>query len=145
MALTDMTQERRVVARAGRVPTLGSVFGIISMDLVKVKPKEGISADFLYAYFQGSDFSDNVKQHANGANVLHLSPDRIKEYKLALPSVKVRNHFTLFSALVVKETENLNQKIEILRHTRDLLLPRLISGEVDVSDLDITIPEEADA
>jgi type I restriction enzyme S subunit len=32
-----------------------------------------------------------------------------------------------------------------LRHTRDLLLPRLISGEVDVSELDITVPEEAGA
>jgi type I restriction enzyme S subunit len=29
----------------------------------------------------------------------------------------------------------------ILRQTRDLLLPKLISGELDVSELDITIPE----
>lgn len=27
------------------------------------------------------------------------------------------------------------------RQTRDLLLPKLISGELDVSDLDIDIPE----
>jgi len=31
-----------------------------------------------------------------------------------------------------------------LRRTRDLLLPRLISGELDVSELDIAIPEEAE-
>jgi len=30
-----------------------------------------------------------------------------------------------------------------LRHTRDLLLPKLISGDVDVSELDITVSEEA--
>lgn len=30
-----------------------------------------------------------------------------------------------------------------LRQTRDLLLPKLISGEVDVSELEIAIPEEA--
>ena len=30
-----------------------------------------------------------------------------------------------------------------LRRTREMLLPRLISGEVDVSELDIAIPEEA--
>jgi type I restriction enzyme S subunit len=30
-----------------------------------------------------------------------------------------------------------------LRRTRDLLLPKLISGEVDVSELDIAVPEEA--
>jgi type I restriction enzyme S subunit len=30
-----------------------------------------------------------------------------------------------------------------LRQTRDLLLSKLISGEVDVSELDIRIPENA--
>jgi type I restriction enzyme S subunit len=32
-----------------------------------------------------------------------------------------------------------------LRRTRDLLLPRLISGEVDVAELDIAVPEKASA
>ena len=40
------------------------------------------------------------------------------------------------------EIENLTNKNTNLRQTRDLLLPRLISGELDVSDLDIHIPEE---
>jgi len=35
----------------------------------------------------------------------------------------------------------LKRKNEVLRQTRDLLLPKLISGELDVSELDITIPE----
>jgi len=30
-----------------------------------------------------------------------------------------------------------------LRHTRDLLLPKLISGELDVSDLDINVGDAA--
>ena len=38
---------------------------------------------------------------------------------------------------------NLVFKNKFLRRTRDMLLPKLISGEVDVSELDITIPEEA--
>ena len=37
----------------------------------------------------------------------------------------------------------LADRIFSLRRTRDLLLPRLISGEVDVSELDIAVPEEA--
>jgi type I restriction enzyme S subunit len=37
--------------------------------------------------------------------------------------------------------ERLFEKNTTLRRTRDLLLPRLISDEVDVSELDITIPE----
>lgn len=30
-----------------------------------------------------------------------------------------------------------------LRSSRDLLLPRLISGEIDVTDLDVAVPEAA--
>jgi type I restriction enzyme, S subunit len=37
-----------------------------------------------------------------------------------------------------------SRKNSILRRTRDLLLPRLIFGEVDVSELDIAVPEEAE-
>ena len=46
---------------------------------------------------------------------------------------------------VIQMIRNLTQKNTNLRRTRDLLLPKLISGEVDVSELDITIPEEAAA
>ncbi len=37
------------------------------------------------------------------------------------------------------------QKNTTLRRTRDLLLPRLISGELDVSELDIAISKEDEA
>ena len=36
---------------------------------------------------------------------------------------------------------SLKRKNLILKQTRDLLLPKLISGELDISDLDIEIPE----
>jgi len=40
--------------------------------------------------------------------------------------------------------ECLTKKKTTLRRTRDLLLPRLVSGDVDVSELEITLPEKAD-
>jgi type I restriction enzyme S subunit len=135
MAVTDMTQERRIVARAGRVPTLDCSFGVISMDLVKIEPKVGISSDFLYGYFRGSDFANNVKQYANGANVLHLSPDRIKTYQIALPTVDVQELYTSFAEPIFIQIETLNLKNENLKQTRDLLLPRLMSGKLSVEHL----------
>jgi type I restriction enzyme S subunit len=43
-----------------------------------------------------------------------------------------------------KQTKNLNEKNTNLRQTRDLLLPRLISGEIDVENLDIDTGVEED-
>jgi len=45
-----------------------------------------------------------------------------------------------FEGMVIpleRQIENLTKKNSTLRRTRDLLLPKLISGELDVSDLDI--------
>ena len=69
----------------------------------------------------------------------------LKEESLVLPTKSVADFFDQFVLPLRDQTRSLMQKNATLRRTRDLLLPRLISGEVDVSGLDITIPEEAEA
>jgi len=63
--------------------------------------------------------------------------------ELILPSSNTCEQFGLFVEPVTRLIYKTEKKNETLRHTRDLLLPRLISGEVDVSALDIAVPEEA--
>jgi len=134
MAVTDMTQERRIVARAALVPTLDNEFGIFSMDLVRIEPKPGLPKAFLYSFLRYSSFADEVKQHANGANVLHLSPDRVTDYRFTAPPTDLMNRFASFVAPIVEEIDTLANKIENLRRTRDLLLPRLLSGQIPLSE-----------
>ena len=132
MAVTDMTQERRVVARAALVPTLESDLSIFSMDLVKLEPKASMPKAFLYSLLRFSSFADEVKQHANGANVLHLSPDRITDYQFAVPLSEVASRFSEFSTPMIEQMDALENRIGNLRRTRDLLLPRLLSGQINV-------------
>ena len=142
MAVTDMTQERRIVARAARIPDLGEPVGVASMDLVRIEPV-GVEAEFLLNLLRFSGFADSVKHHANGANVLHLHPDRITQYQTVLPPTRLRGKF----AAIVGPLDQLHDALESanasLRRARDLLVPRLISGEIDVEGLDIEIPEAA--
>ena len=145
MAITDMTQERRIVARVGRVSRLDADFGVISMDLVRVDSRCNLYETYLYAMLRWSGFADEVKQHANGANVLHLLPDRIGDYRFVCPSSDIATRFGEIVLPMLALCDSFEQKNTTLRRTRDLLLPRLISGEVDVSELDITISEEAEA
>lgn len=132
MAVTDMTQDRRIVARAAMVPSLDKDFGIISMDLVGIKPKASVPKDYLYAFLRYSSFADEVKQHANGANVLHLSPERITEFRFPVPPAQLMERFAAFVAPVLEQINALENKQDNLRGTRDLLLPRLLSGQIHV-------------
>lgn len=142
MAITDMTQERRIVARVGRVSRLDANYGIFSMDLVRIASKGNLPDTYLYAMFRWSSFADEVKQHANGANVLHLLPDRIGDYRFVCPTSDVAAKFGEIVSPLLLLRDVLEQKNSTLRRTRDMLLPRLISGELDVFELDIAIPEE---
>jgi type I restriction enzyme S subunit len=137
IAVTDMTQERRIVARAALVPTMDKGFGIFSMDLVRIEANPGISKVFLYSLLRHSSFADEVKQHANGANVLHLSPERITDFSFAVPPVELMNRFANFVEPILEEIDVLSNKIDNLRGTRDLLLPRLLSGQINIESLAI--------
>jgi type I restriction enzyme, S subunit len=130
VAVTDMTQERRIVAHAALVPTLDQDFGVFSMDLVRVEPRGPIPKPYLYALLRFSNFSDEVRQHANGANVLHLSPDRIKDYSLALPPAELTARFVEIVGPSLSLSDTLANRADNLRRTRDLLLPRLLSGQI---------------
>ncbi len=67
---------------------------------------------------------------------------QLKSHKVLVPHVNLRAEFDKaiqpMNAAVFKYT----RKNAVLRQTRDLLLPKLISGELDVSELNITVPEE---
>ncbi len=141
MAVTDMTQERKIIARAARVPAIGQDTSVFSMDLVKIEPDVGIASEYLYGMLRFSTFPDEVKQYANGANVLHLNPSRIEGYGFVLPPTELSLRYAEICSNIYSQTDLFHFKNDNLRHTRDLLLPKLISGEVSVEDLDVD-PEE---
>lgn len=136
MGVTDMTQERRIVARAALVPSLDEELGVASMDLVRIEPKPPLPKSFLYSLLRYSSFADEVKQHANGANVLHLAPERITDFRLAMPPGDLMDRFADFVAPTLEQMDALENKADNLRRTRDLLLPRLLSGQVNVDAID---------
>lgn len=130
VAVTDMTQERRIIAHSALVPSLGSEYGVCSMDLVRIEPKRPMPKMFLYCLLRYSTFADEVKQHANGVNVLHLSPERITDFQFPLPPQQLMTLFADFAAASLEQIDTLENQIENLRQTRDLLLLRLLSGQV---------------
>jgi type I restriction enzyme, S subunit len=142
MAVTDMTQERRIVAHPARVPNIGESISVISMDLVRVEPNNPIPQAYLYGLLMFSNFPETVRQYANGAKVLHLNPDRIEEHGFFLPPRTIMNRFAEYAENIFSLVDSLQLKNENLRRTRDLMLPRLVSGEIDVSELEMAGVEE---
>jgi len=142
VAVTDLTQQRRIVAHAARVPDFGAERAVFSMDLVKVAPKSGTASSFVYGALRYTDFPERVKQYANGANVLHLNPVHIGNYVLAIPPEDLQQLYEQVATNIFEQCDLLSRQRATLVETRDLLLSRLISGELDVGDLDIKVEDE---
>jgi type I restriction enzyme S subunit len=67
----------------------------------------------------------------------------MEDVEFLMPASSMVDLFEALSTPMEAEIENLTNRSSILRRTRDLLLPKLISGDLDVSNLDIPIPEDA--
>ncbi len=140
VAHTDLTQNADVIGNAELILNKADYEDIVySMDLVKVSPKrEDVSVFLLAALLQNQDFKQHCLGYVNGTTVLHLSKKALPDYKLYLPeNLTVLEPLTnilesYYKQIAIKIEENNN-----LIHLRDSLLPKLMSGEIDVSNLDI--------
>lgn len=127
MGVTDMTQERRTVGSVALVPDLK---GVISADLILLQSE--ISNVFSYYHFKVGGYSRLFSEFGNGANVIHLKPDLIRNQKILVPTNSLVNLFEKKATRITDQINNLEHQIDILIKQRNLLLPRLMSGKLEV-------------
>lgn len=128
-----------VVGRKGNV---GSVFwsddDFYPIDTV-FYVKTSLSLPYVYYNLQNQNFiNTDAAVPGLSRNLAYLNP-------FLVPDFGTLQAFEEFIEPALGQVKNLSEKNANLRQTRDLLLPKLISGEVDVSELGIAVPEEVAA
>ncbi len=109
---------------------------IVSTGFAVITPKQ-VPCTYLYHALTTDDFVSYLTNHATGAAYPAVTAKDFERAEVLLPAKHVRDSFHAVVADVYKQRHILSQKNANLRRTRDLLLPRLVSGEVDVSELEI--------
>lgn len=130
MGVTDMTQDRRTVGSVALIPNISNL-SVISADLIKLTSE--IDNVYLYAMFRWGNVSKYISQFANGANVLHLKPQVLKNIKVILPPKDLIDKYVSTVKPMVETINKLNTENDLLSRQRDLLLPRLMSGKLEVN------------
>jgi len=127
VAVTDMTNDRVVIARPARVPDIiGKI--TFSADVVKINSSI-LPNSFVYELLSSYRFTETTKQKANGANVLHLKPTAILEFIALIPDNKSLKTFDIYCKPTIDEVDKLLKQNDILTKTRDLLIPQLVNGK----------------
>ncbi len=130
MGVTDMTQERRTVGRVAIVPNLHSK-AMMSMDLIKLVPIEG-SPLFYYALLNYGGYSEVISRFANGTNVLHLRPEVLDIVDAVIPDISLQGMFVDYFESIQNKIDALQDEMIIATEARDRLLPKMMSGDVEV-------------
>ncbi len=105
----------------------------LNQRVVRLKPVDGISRSWLFWVTERP--IKLLEATIVGTTVAHLSASDLKAMRLLRPNVEIMGHVArvldpLFDLELILKKKNAKA-----RATRDLLLPKLISGELDVSSL----------
>ncbi|WP_342463238.1 restriction endonuclease subunit S [Ureibacillus sp. FSL K6-8385] len=102
--------------------------------------KEGVSPYFVYLFFKS--ISDNIVTLGSGGTAtLNLNKGDFSRIKLLMPTNEVMTGFnnkveSIFNLIKINSLNNIE-----LENLRDYLLPRLLSGEIDVSQAEKQVEE----
>ncbi len=132
IAMTDLTSNREVIGHPARVPSY-SHWGkiLISLDVCSTETDD-LYVEFLYYLMLRKEFSYLMASSAGGTNVSHLSKSAIENYTFLLPEKKIIKQFKDFVKPIFSQVNTLEIENQKLAETRDLLLPKLMRGELRV-------------
>lgn len=133
VAVTDLTQDREIIG----MPILwnGSTTALPSLDTCIIRSERLELKNFLYYEFKTKRYKSRIIEHANGSTVLHLSVKGLETYVFPLPNDEIlKNWCGIIQPILETINSNINEIIELSK-TRDTLLPKLISGELEINEI----------
>lgn len=121
---------------------LAPVGGYCSTDAIVFRPRPGVRGKALAAA-SSDEFVAHAVQTSNGTKMPRANTDILIQYPVPIPPQNVREAFETVVGPTTSLCMNLSAQMRTLAEARGLLLPRLISGELDVSDLDLDLEPAA--
>jgi type I restriction enzyme S subunit len=108
-----------------------------------------VSNSWLWALISGPELRDRLIGAAGGTSTSHqrVKPADVAGYLVRRPDPLALGRFNALAEPGLEEVVTLRHANRALARTRDLLLPRLVTGKLDISDVDLgtLLPDEAAA
>ena len=110
---------------------------------IVIPPTAGVPPMFLYEWLATK--KNQLETIATGATFKEITNGSFKRFPFVLPALDVLEQFAAIAQPIgdaIASCECMNRQ---LASARDLLLPRLVTGRLDISDIDLgdLVPAEA--
>ena len=117
--------------------------GVTNVSVLVIKPNEANFRAMLAVLLSSIDVVRWADQHSTGTKMPVIKWNSFSDMPVILPDGNTLTRFQEIVWPMLQSIKTASRRIKNLRETRDCLLPKLISGELDVSELDIDITEAA--
>lgn len=137
MAMTDMKGNVAILGNTAIMPVDNTYILNQRVALLRVNELNSVSYVFVYLLTNSIHFINDLRSRANSGVQVNLSMNEIKLSKLALPISNVNIKFNNIVLPIFDKIISNQHEIQKLTQIRDTLLPKLMTGEIDVSNIDI--------
>ncbi|TKB49936.1 restriction endonuclease subunit S [Ferrimonas sediminicola] len=107
--------------------------GVCSTDILVLRAKNEQLTSFVRLLAFDSGFVEYANMRSTGTRMPRASWKDMAQYPLAIPSIKVLDQFNVFISSILSPLGNNITENVTLATLRDTLLPKLLSGELELS------------
>ena len=137
MAMTDMKGNVQILGNTAIMEVDNQYIVNQRVGVLRCKSETGVAFPYLFLLTNSFDFLSDLRGRANSGVQVNLSASAIKNSVVQIAPKQVYEEFNtivlpLFEAMISNDLEN--QRLAELRNT---LLPKLMSGDLDVSNVEI--------
>lgn len=110
----------------------------LNTSVIRFRPKQyKDDYSFVYGYMTSKEFLNQQITMANGSAQVNFGPTHLKKIEIVEPPVETRKKFNDLVFPLIETQISLRAENTRLVEIRDTLLPCLMSGEIDVSEVEI--------
>lgn len=129
------------VGEVGRVPP-SQLTPMLNQRVARFLPEASFYA-YIFCIGRQKEFKEFVENQAHGSAQANVSTKDVLTYPIVIPTMNLSAFFDENVGLILEKFDENLSEIDTLTQLRDLLLPKLMSGEISIRDAEKMVEDVA--
>ncbi len=134
----DIVLARTAVLGLNRI-ILEDLNAVYNNGMIKLEANSQIVLPlFLYCHMNTQDYKNYMNRIVAETSVRpNMKANYLLDYKLIVPNLETQKKFETIAQVIYEQINNIEKQNDKLSSLRDVLLPKLMSGEIDIDSIQI--------
>lgn len=106
---------------------------IVGTNLYRVINKSVHDTSLLFQLLRSSEYQNQILSNSKGSTVRMITKDSVEDYEFKIPPKELLSIYENTLASIDKKIESNNEQVQQLEITRNIILPKLMSGQLEIA------------